>query len=196
MLSKWSESSSPWSLEPVRSYYNHVPKVWKSWLWNEVAHELRHVLFCFFRVNLTSAWFFPDLRRGLVLQAFKKSSISPGIRSGTAPRGAARWEGIATSTLKGRIEGSANNRIANEKNQSLTAVQEKDLVIWILLQERGHQPPTKQGIYDFAEVVASLSGQGNHLGKNLVNGFFSSRPSVQVKPSRLISASWKKAITP
>lgn len=66
----------------------------------------------------------------------------------------------------------------------------------MLPHEKALQPHLKTELNHFAQAVVELNGQGTYLRKNWVDRFFSRHSTAPLKPSRLISASWKKAITP
>ncbi|KAJ3454773.1 hypothetical protein MRS44_013373 [Fusarium solani] len=110
-------------------------------------------------------------------------------------RGSARKHGLGPSTLKDRIEGATDIHTAKEKTQKLSPLQEKDIAKRILQREAFHMPANKSEIRAFASAIAKEGGDDKPVGKHWVNRFFTRHEEVKMKPSRLIDAARKKAVT-
>lgn len=110
-------------------------------------------------------------------------------------RAASRKHGIKRTTLRDRRAGATEIHKAHEKCQKLSFKQEDDIVQWILDREDMNSPVTKQEVHAFAACVAARADPDEHLGKHWVERFLSRHEDIKMKPSRLIEAARKSAIT-
>ncbi|KAM5349768.1 hypothetical protein ACJ41O_006273 [Fusarium nematophilum] len=100
----------------------------------------------------------------------------------------ARKHAIARGTLRHRQKGGTNAREAKISTQRLSPDQEDDLINWIINKEEASRAPTKKNIREFAQLMASVSGEEQPIGHNWVNRFIQRHEEVKTKFSRSTEA--------
>lgn len=117
------------------------------------------------------------------------------VENGISQRLAAKRHGIATSTLRHRLNGGQSPRKAKEGMQRLSKEQEEHLVEWILLQESLGLAVTHQQMRELAERIAKAGGDNKPLGKRWVEHFIKRNPEVRTKRGKPMDSKRVNGVT-
>jgi len=88
---------------------------------------------------------------------------------------------IPRSTLQSRIYGHKSHQEAAISQQRLSAIQEKRLTDWVLVQEALGLCPTHSQIRTFAQRILTMRGDSTSLGKRWVCNFMNRNPILKTK---------------
>ncbi|KAH0174500.1 hypothetical protein KCU67_g732, partial [Aureobasidium melanogenum] len=102
------------------------------------------------------------------------------IRTNTVKsiREAQRAYGIPESTLRARLSGTTNRRMAHQYRKSLSIRQEEFLVEWILEQEAQGFPPSHARCREMATRILRMNGNSQELGIKFVRKFIRDNPRI------------------
>ena len=106
----------------------------------------------------------------------------------TSERAAARWHGVARSTLQGRRAGQQPHAIAHSNQQRLTPEQERFLADWILEEDARAQPPSHPRVREMAIRILHMNGDYEPLGQEWVSHFIARNPRVASTVGRTIES--------
>ncbi|KAH7462731.1 hypothetical protein FOMA001_g18485 [Fusarium oxysporum f. sp. matthiolae] len=97
---------------------------------------------------------------------------------------AAAAYGINRSTLQDRIKGATTPRQAHEPEQKLSAVQERRLRDWIVVQADLGCPVSHQQVRHFANQIAVRNGFPEGVGKRWLQSFMDRNKEVKTLPGK------------
>ena len=93
-------------------------------------------------------------------------------------RAAAVAYSIPQSTLTTRLRGSKSKRLAHEKQQRMTSLQEEFLADWIIEEDTRGYPPSHARAREMASRVLRANGDTDSLGKKWISGFKQRNPRI------------------
>ncbi|KAI4852972.1 hypothetical protein E4T45_04517 [Aureobasidium sp. EXF-8846] len=103
-------------------------------------------------------------------------------------RATARVHVVSGSTLRSRINGTTNRRVAHAHEQRLSSQQETFLIDWILKQETQGFPPSFAPTREMATRIIQLNGDFQPLGKKYITKFMKSHTRIRSVVGRPIEA--------
>ncbi|KAH7460506.1 hypothetical protein FOMA001_g19590 [Fusarium oxysporum f. sp. matthiolae] len=106
------------------------------------------------------------------------------VSEGVSINKAAAAYGINRSTLQDRIKGATTPRQAHEPEQKLSAVQERRLRDWIMVQADLGCPVSHQQVRHFANQIAIRNGFPEGVGKRWLQSFMDRNKEVKTLPGK------------
>jgi len=106
------------------------------------------------------------------------------VSEGVSINKAAAAYGINRSTLQDRIKGATTPRQAHEPEQKLSAVQERRLRDWIMVQADLGCPVSHQQVRHFANQIAVRNGFPEGVGKRWLQSFMDRNKEVKTLPGK------------
>jgi coenzyme F420-reducing hydrogenase gamma subunit len=110
------------------------------------------------------------------------------VSEGVSVNKAAAACGINRSTLQDRIKGATTPRQAHEPEQKLSAVQERRLRDWIMVQTDVGCPISHQQVRHFANQIAIRNGFPEGIGKRWLQSFMDGNKEVKTLPGKHIDS--------
>ncbi|TXB97478.1 hypothetical protein FocTR4_00012009 [Fusarium oxysporum f. sp. cubense] len=106
------------------------------------------------------------------------------VSEGVSINKAATACGINRSTLQDRIKGATTPRQAHEPEQKLSAIQERRLRDWIMVQADLGCPVSHQQVRHFANQIAIRNGFPEGVGKRWLQSFMDRNKEVKTLPGK------------
>ncbi|KAF4339211.1 hypothetical protein FBEOM_6870 [Fusarium beomiforme] len=106
------------------------------------------------------------------------------VADGISINKAAQACGINRSTLQDRIKGATTPKQAHEHRQKLSAIQERKLRDWIMVQADLGCPVSHQQVRHFANQIAVRNGFPDGVGKHWLQSFMDRNEDVKTLPGK------------
>ncbi|RYP17078.1 hypothetical protein DL767_010080 [Monosporascus sp. MG133] len=111
------------------------------------------------------------------------------VAAGSQQKAMANKWGVAESTLSTRKRGAKPHSKAHQHQQTLSPLQEDELVKWILDEENGGRTPFDFEIRQMAELINQANGDSHSFGKHWVKRFINRHPPLHKKLQDSLEAS-------
>ncbi|KAL9561272.1 hypothetical protein ACKAV7_014627 [Fusarium commune] len=106
------------------------------------------------------------------------------VAEGVSVNKAAQACSVNRSTLQDRIKGATTPRQAHEHEQKLSAIQEKKLRDWIMVQADLGCPVSHQQVRHFANQIAVRNGFPDGVGKHWLQSFMDRNEDIKTLPGK------------
>ena len=106
------------------------------------------------------------------------------VRNGLSQHKTASRHGVPRQTLRDRLVGVLPHSEAHKHQQKLSAVQERNLRDWVLVQNSLGFPPTRIQISEFAGRLSKKNGYDKPLGRRWIEGFFARHKELKATKIR------------